>query len=616
MKKYVISYPRVALHAAWVLLGLTGCALDAGDGTAWPSAAQGEAFEDHAWADAGPTGRDLANESSGAVERNEAVTKSKDTQVGYPGLPLAYTGAEYGVDRPGADLRNMPTTSASACRSACVADTKCAAFSYVPPGVQGSGAVCWLKARVPGRRHVSNGIASGIVREGGFEYGIDRAGADYNNFYLSAADPKLCKQACEADRFRCRSFTYVQPGPQGLSARCWLKSSEPRLQTNARTISGLVPPYVPAPPCTEVETQKILEPATASAGSIYVRCSPSLAPRERVTKILRFFGAASSGVTLECNGATIASNTGKDERMVQIQSDIAPFIVNGEPYEFQDPAKIHLCAFHPEDETCTHPVAKKLSNGYYSVSRPADVTIRGCNIIGNVRIWGLGRNGEDGYMWFSSRDTSAPGHVARARNAAPTRILFDQVTVTGAGGNRFYVSPGVTYLTLRYSEIAGSSTASGIYLDAESAYNVIESNTIRANAERHQMAVDASSYNTISHNYFSGLSNGGIYLYRNCGEHGVVRYSRPSYNTIHSNYFYYNNYGGNNPGIFVGARNGGKGYCDDDKNSGVPNSSASSNRDYAQYNDIQHNRFEGVFIIREGSTYDSPNTILNNRLTR
>jgi hypothetical protein len=52
---------------------------------------------------------------------------------------------------------------------------------------------------------------------------VDMPGGDYRNFDLSAADPALCQTACRGEP-RCTAWTYVHPGVQGRSARCWLKN--------------------------------------------------------------------------------------------------------------------------------------------------------------------------------------------------------------------------------------------------------------------------------------------------------------------------------------------------------------------------------------------------------
>jgi hypothetical protein len=58
---------------------------------------------------------------------------------------------EAGKDRLGSDLRDFRLTQADPeiCRAACGADSKCAAYTYVKPGIQGAQARCWLKTAAP-----------------------------------------------------------------------------------------------------------------------------------------------------------------------------------------------------------------------------------------------------------------------------------------------------------------------------------------------------------------------------------------------------------------------------------------------------------------------------------
>ena len=69
------------------------------------------------------------------------------------------------------------------------------------------------------------------------ELNIDRAGSDYRNFVLAAPSYELCLRACAKDD-RCKAWTYVQPGLQGPSARCWLKSVIPDKRASTCCISG------------------------------------------------------------------------------------------------------------------------------------------------------------------------------------------------------------------------------------------------------------------------------------------------------------------------------------------------------------------------------------------
>jgi len=69
--------------------------------------------------------------------------------------------AEDHTDRPGLDYNHFALDSWSACRQACMGDGRCAAWSWVLPGVQGPRGQCWLRAKVP--NPVSNAsVVSGV----------------------------------------------------------------------------------------------------------------------------------------------------------------------------------------------------------------------------------------------------------------------------------------------------------------------------------------------------------------------------------------------------------------------------------------------------------------------
>ena len=60
------------------------------------------------------------------------------------------TSFEHGIDRAGGDYQNfdLPEPRPELCRDACIADSKCRAYTYVKPGIQGAKARCWLKSTV------------------------------------------------------------------------------------------------------------------------------------------------------------------------------------------------------------------------------------------------------------------------------------------------------------------------------------------------------------------------------------------------------------------------------------------------------------------------------------
>ena len=71
-----------------------------------------------------------------------------------------------------------------------------------------------------------------------FEHDTDRPGGDYRSFDLTSNDPALCAAQC-AQEAQCRAWTYVLPGTQGPSARCWLKDRVPGPVAAQFAISGI-----------------------------------------------------------------------------------------------------------------------------------------------------------------------------------------------------------------------------------------------------------------------------------------------------------------------------------------------------------------------------------------
>ncbi len=74
--------------------------------------------------------------------------------------------AEFSMDRPGGDYRNLDVATDPAgktCQSICEAEGKCRAWTYVRPGYSGTYAHCYLKNQIkPPRRKPC--CISGVVR--------------------------------------------------------------------------------------------------------------------------------------------------------------------------------------------------------------------------------------------------------------------------------------------------------------------------------------------------------------------------------------------------------------------------------------------------------------------
>lgn len=104
------------------------------------------------------------------------------------------------------------------------------------------------------------------------EINTDRPGMNYKNFDLIRNHPVACENACMKDP-NCQAWTYVKPGIQGSSARCWLKKGIPPPVKNPCCISGFKKPEFnpplkvrdksgkrPNPPITASQLQSAYQP--------------------------------------------------------------------------------------------------------------------------------------------------------------------------------------------------------------------------------------------------------------------------------------------------------------------------------------------------------------------
>ena len=331
--------------------------------------------------------------------------------------------------------------------------------------------------------------------------------------------------------------------------------------------------------CSQTKINEILAQATDSSHIVSVNCQLVLKSTDRVTKQILISGATANGTQIKCNGATLAPSSGANALVVSSKQTAGA--------------------------TTELPVGKW--------SRPSDVTVSGCKVSGNIVVIGVVNNNKPGIFQNSSR---LAGHTKRIQDNAPTRISFVSMNVTSTGGSSLYVHPGSTYITLKNSTLQGSTYGPAIYLDAESAHNTIQNNNFDVDTtrdfnildtsswrSREILAIDGSAYNKIIGNRFSQLNEGGIYIYRNCGEGGVIRHQTPNHNEIINNIFYYKNYSGDKPSIFVSSRGGNSSYCKDD--AGYSYGSSNNNGDFAINTAIIENRiykFSPSSMIKVGKT--------------
>jgi len=335
------------------------------------------------------------------------------------------------------------------------------------------------------------------------------------------------------------------------------------------------------PMCSEQKLMEICEMAKPESSSVDINCSIDFSEKNcqslgftanTITKQLVFRGASASHSSADFDGALIhsGSNTASTTDLIEVRS-------------------------------------QRSSSGEWLV--PRNITIGNALVHGSIRLYGMGRNSENALIRQSSAE---PEHVNRLRAAAPSGIRLDNIDVVGQGRNLIYFGPGVRNSSLSHSRLSGYSRRVGVYLDAESSGITIEHNQFDVKTDDGswwgfydrgwpQIALDGSSDNRISDNTFTSLLNRGVYLYRNCGEGGTIRYNTPSNNTVTNNLFEYNddsNLQRLSPAVYLGSRNYGTlenifpgSHCNDDEKQGVKAGSAQSNGDFAQYNQVISNQF-------------------------
>lgn len=335
---------------------------------------------------------------------------------------------------------------------------------------------------------------------------------------------------------------------------------------------------------------------TGTNTHVTIDCDITLSSSDVITKLVRFIGSDSDNVTFDCNGAQIFP--------------LQPLITS---HSIRVATKVTVV------------------NGVEVYDRPENIEIKNCDVYGTVRIHGSGYNPNDLNNYSNN---AGPAWVLDVRNTSPRNVVFDNVDITNYWHkDALYFGEGVTHITYKNSRIYNQTQGVAVYFGFESANNTLENNEIynRSSNDREIVAVDASEYNVITRNWLDGVNNGGIYLYRNCGEGGSIKYTGPRYNEISDNILYYNKYNGSNPGIYVGERTGENiGFCNLDSGwswdiSDVPTglgwdsdweSSSSDDRDFARFNDVDGNRFcnrnPNSYITVKVPTHNHSNVVSGN----
>jgi hypothetical protein len=327
----------------------------------------------------------------------------------------------------------------------------------------------------------------------------------------------------------------------------------------------------PAPACNTATLSALTE--KSATAPFVLKCSVTLPAGSLLTRNIIIEGSDASGVTLDCNGGTIdtAANKGRVAKTAVIVR------------------------------------SRRADDGHWQA--PRFVTIRNCTINGFIRIYGLNENANGANMKASSM---TPGHTQFAQAAAPSRTSLLNLTINAPQGIPLYIGPGVTGTTLANSRLTGRTTSTAVYIDAESAGNSIVDNVFSIRTEKRELiAIDGSARNEITGNVFNDPVNGGIYLYRNCGEGGVIRHQAPNFNMIADNTFNYAADAGRaKPAVWLGSRAGRQRYCFSDPARRF--GSSESPMDFARKNTVEGNLLVGggPGLIRND---DKDNVVRDNR---
>jgi parallel beta-helix repeat protein len=329
---------------------------------------------------------------------------------------------------------------------------------------------------------------------------------------------------------------------------------------------------VQAPACAADTLKAVL--STSDTSPVLVNCSLTLPKGATVKRQIVMEGAAASNAVLDCGGGAIDPRGGRTmvERMALLIR------------------------------------SKQSGSGW---EPPSNVLVKNCTIMGRTRVYGLGMNGNDATVRVSSANKN---HTIYTQAMAPKDIVFDNVVFQAAGRTPLYAGPGVTGLTLRSSRIEGHTNSVAIYLDAESAHSQITGNTFSISTRRReQIAIDGSAFNVISGNTFENISNGGIYLYQNCGEKGTFRHQKPQYNLISDNTFKYGPGKRKRPAVWLDSRAERQRSCLIEP--GSTKESRGQRKDLVKFNKVVNNTVIGSPKRNEPfMNDDSTNTVSGNKI--
>ena len=136
-------------------------------------------------------------------------------------IAMTSSGSAFAVDGtnlPGRDYANFSAPSAFVCRTSCGGESRCQAYTWVKPGIQGPTGHCWLKSSLPAivKDQCCDSAPRNFIsaRDLRAEDKINRPGSDFKNFVTNSWS--TCQAACAGDDIcsSCRTFVRACKGRQ------------------------------------------------------------------------------------------------------------------------------------------------------------------------------------------------------------------------------------------------------------------------------------------------------------------------------------------------------------------------------------------------------------------
>jgi parallel beta-helix repeat protein len=245
------------------------------------------------------------------------------------------------------------------------------------------------------------------------------------------------------------------------------------------------------------------------------------------------------------------------------------------------------------------------------------VVIRNGTVKGEIRFRAVN------YKKVLEEHNKTKNWTEEVRKVAPDGAVLRNLTIDSDGStHQLYCGPGAQRVRVIDCQFKGRSKGPSVYFSMEGGNHELKRCLFSAEtgARREVVAIDGSAGNIIEDCDFLLCRQGGIYIYRNSGENGVIRHQKPQFNMIQANRFDLTHMwlmasflDTEVPhGIILGSRQGSR-TRHNDLDKGYPWGSSDSDMDYARNNIVVGNSFKGDWFGRWIWDRDKNNVLAENK---